>query len=86
MNKQNIIDKHDDCKGCNVFYGCSHASVFTYENKEYRCPCMLCLVKIICQDDGICHDYLEYYDIITGYRTTLVTEQQISQDICDMIL
>jgi hypothetical protein len=59
-------EKHDDCKGCNYFYDCGIPSIVTYKNKEYKCPCMTCLVKMICEGDGICYEYLEYYDIVSG--------------------
>lgn len=60
----------DDCKGCILKdKQCVTRAIFRDSNdKEYKCPCMICLVKMTCADP--CEEFQQYlkdyYDFMKG--------------------
>ena len=47
-----------ECEGCYTNSSCYTYSKYTEINAHLKCPCIKCLIKMIC--DNPCHEYHEF--------------------------
>jgi hypothetical protein len=45
----------ENCKGCP---GVLHHCLFIDHSKRFKCPCFICIVKVICE--GTCDDFDDF--------------------------
>ena len=48
----------EECLGCSISYQCILKPVFFISTHEYRCPCIVCLVKCTCRET--CDNFLSF--------------------------
>lgn len=69
------MNKFENCEGCN---GACPINLKTYNDKENRCPCTTCVVKMMCRNS--CKDYYLFcqkmYDSLKKQKQFVITPTQ----------
>ena len=56
-------DIPEECSGCIMInHHCHYIAVIP--EARSKCPCLKCIVKVVCTFDDVCDDYAKYSDII----------------------
>lgn len=64
-NRTTKIKSKEDiekCEGCSAIRSCGVDSYYIVNGVKVYCPCMECLVKMICREGDGCYLYNEYLD------------------------
>lgn len=75
-----FLDK--ECKGCNLSdihkESCFTKPQYTDKNKKtYQCPCLNCLVKVMCTE--ICQDYQSFKSDYWSTLHNIIMDKHISR-------
>lgn len=64
----------EECKGCQALGGDEFCTNGLDQNmpKDYQCPCLNCIVKVVCQNE--CGAFLNY---VKTYRPDIVRMKEI---------
>ena len=63
------IQRETICKGCAANNGCSYLPIIHKGTSiEFICPCSVCLIKVICNEEKGCEMIKEYYVLMNPVR------------------